>query len=347
MKDRPIKANMQKYKRIVVSILHVLLLAYLTLSVFGCNNSLQPSARDSNVTNTYSLGAEALRIIRDGLADPDPLVKVNAVEVVVTTRQIKLMPKVQRLLQDEFVPVRFAAALAVGDTEYALAKKLVAQLLEDKDVNVITAAAYAMGKLGSAEYFEVLRKAISSPDQTIRANAALLLGKTGDRRALESLYWALQDRNSADKVVFQVAESIAMLGDEGIYPKLWTMLISAYADVRVTGIKAMGELGTPEARNALTTMLDDAVLEVRLAAAAQLGRLRDRAGESQVLEVFEKDLATGLDMEASERASVLTALAIGQIGTPALTKFLPQLLRNNSKFVRIAAAKAVFQSTRR
>ena len=350
MENRPRKANMQKYKRIIVSILHALLFAYLTLSAFGCNKSLQPTSGDSNVTNTYSLPAEALRIIRDGLADPDPLVRVNAIEVVATTRQIKLMPKVHRLLQDEFVPVRFAAALAVGDTEYTLAKKSVAQLLEDledEDVNVITAAAYTMGKLGSAEYFEVLRKAISSDDQTVRANAALLLGKTGDRRALESLYWALQDRNSGDKVVFQVAESMAMLGDEGIYPKLWTMLISAYADVRVTGIKAMGELGTPEAKNALITMLDDAVLEVRLAAAAQLGRLKDRVGESQVLEVFEKNLAIGLDTEASERANVLTALAIGQICTPALTKFLPRLLRNESKFVRIAAAKAVFQCTMR
>mgnify|MGYP001110137148 CR=1 FL=1 len=53
---------------------------------------------------------------------------------------------------------------------------------------------------------------------------------------------------------------------------LWTRLISAYADDRVMGIRAMGALGTPEAKNALTTMLDDPVPEVRLAAAEQVGR---------------------------------------------------------------------------
>ena len=345
MENRLRKAKALKYKKISVSVFHASLLACLTLSAFGCSRFLRTSSGDSDVANAGSLSAEALRIISYGLADPNPLVRVNAIEVVTTTRQIKLMPKVHRLLQDRFVPVRFAAALSVGDTEYSLAKKSIAQLLEDEDVNVITAASYAMGKLGSVEYFEVLRKTISSDDQTVRANAALLLGKSGDRNALKSLYWALRDRNSDDKVVFQAAESLAMLGDSRIYPKLWAMLISAYADVRVTGIRAMAELGTPEAKNALTTMLDDAVLEVRLAAAEHLGRLKDPAGEPHVLEVFEKNLTIGLDMEASERANVLTALAIGQIGTPALTKFLPQLLRNESKFVRIAAAKAVFQTT--
>jgi HEAT repeat protein len=37
-------------------------------------------------------------------------------------------------------------------------------------------------------------------------------------------------------------------------------------------------------------------------------------------------------------------MAIGQIRTPSLTKFLPELLKDESKFVRIAAAKAVLQS---
>ena len=147
------------------------------------------------------------------------------------------------------------------------------------------------------------------------------------------------------RVVYQSAEAIAMLGDERIYPKLWTMLISAYADVRVSGIGAMGKLGTPEARNALVTMLDDSVLEVRLAAAGQLGMLKDTSGERVVLDVFKKNLTAGLDKPARERVNVLTALAIGQIGTPSLVKFLPQLLKNESKFVRIAAAKAVFQCT--
>jgi HEAT repeat protein len=83
--------------------------------------------------------------------------------------------------------------------------------------------------------------------------------------------------------------------------------------------------------------------EVRLAAAQQLGMLGDSAGQPEVLEVFAKNLTAGMDSKGRERVTVLTALAIGEIGTESLTRFLPQLLKDQSEFVRIAAAKAVLQ----
>jgi len=333
-----------KLKKINISILEALLFAYLTIFAFGCDESLQTTSGDYNVTNINTPWAKALRIIQEALADNDPLVRSRAIEVVASTRQLKLMPQVRRLLQDDFVPVRFAAALAVGDLEYSPAKRSVNKLLKDNDANVIIAAAFAMGKLGSFEYLEVLRKAAANEDQKVRANAVLLLGKSGDKSSLQLLWHTMQDNDSDDRVVYQSAEAIAMLGDEQIFPKLWTMLISAYADVRLMGVRAMGKLGTPEAKNALIRKLDDDILEVRLVAAEQLGVFRNPIGEPKVLDVFEKKLTRALDKQASERINVLTALAIGQIRTPGLRKFLPQLLENESKFVRIAAAKAVFQS---
>jgi len=352
MKNTLQKPEAQKYRKINIFIFRALLFAYLTVLAFGCDESSQAPSGGFDLADIYKprTGAldplsEAYQVVWSGLADVNPLVRVNAIEVVATTRQIRMMPQVERLLTDGYAPVRFAAALAVGDAKYSLARTSVSQLLKDKDENVIIAAAYAMTRLGFREYSKVLRAAIESDDQTVRANAAYLLGKSGDKGALELLDRTLRRKDSDDKVVFLAAEAMARLGDERIYPKLWTMLISAYADVRVTGIRAMGTLGTPEAKDALITMLDDNVLEVRLVAAEQLGILRDTAGERKVLDVFEKNLTAGLDNVARERVNVLTALAIGQIRTPAVVKFLPQLLKNESKFVRIAAAKAVFQCT--
>jgi len=327
----------------IASIAYTLLFACLVVFVSGCEESSQSRLGDFYVTDVASPEAEAFRIIQNALADINPLARVNAIEVIATTGQVRLMPKVQRLLQDEYTPVRFAAALAIGDMEYSLAKNSVSRLLKDKDVNVIVAASYAMGKLGSPEYYEVVRKAISSEDQTVRANAVFLLGKTGDKSTLELLKWAQEDKNSSDKVRFQVLEARARLGDETVLQKLWAIVYSAFADDRIMGLRAMGLLGTSKARDIIVTKLDDNVLEVRLTAAEQLGKLRDRIGESEVLEVFDKNLINGMDREAVQRANVLTALAIGQICTPSLEKFLPQLLKNESKFVRIAAAKAVFQ----
>ena len=318
--------------------------AFLAFTAFGCNG-LSRKAGHPNTTSVSNLVPEAIQIIQEGLADDNPRIRASAIEVVAVTKRINLMPKVKRLLKDDFVPVRFLAAFATGELEYQLAKSEVAQLLTGRDENVRIAAAYAMNKLGSADDLELVRKAITSKDQTVRANATVLLGKSDDESVLKLLYWVLKDEDSDDKVRFQAAEAIARLGDEQIYPKLWTMLISAYADDRVMGIRAMGALGTVQAKDALITMLDDDILEVRLAAAEQLGMLGDTTGEPEVLDVFTKKLTAGLEKKDLERVNVLTALAIGQVGTATLTKFLPQFLKNESKFVRIAAAKAVFQCT--
>jgi len=347
MKDtlKPINTeNVKGGSPLLTLAFHLLLFAFCFLAV-GCDNALQGPFEWPGVVSVDDLVPVATQIIREGLEDENPYVRVNAIEVVATTKRIKLMPDVWRLLEDDFVPpVRFAAALAIGDTEYHLAERSIRPLLEDEDQNIKIAAAYAMNKLGSAQNIDVIRRALASDDQTVRANAALLLGKSGDKSALRYLWWTLGRKDSDDKVRLQAIEAIAMLGDEKIYQqKLWAMLISAYADDRVMGIRAMGALGTREAKDALITMLDDDVPEVRLAAAEQLGMLGDTTGEPEVLDVFRKNLIAGMKREEIEHVNMLTALAIGRIGTASLTRFLPRLLQDESKFVRIAAAKAVFQ----
>ena len=325
---------------------HLLLFAFCFVAA-GCDNALQKPFEWPHAVSVDNLVPVATQIVREALADEDPYVRVNAVEVVATTKRIRLMPQVRRLLEEDLVPpVRFAAILAVGDLEYRLAERSIAPLLKDPDQNIRIAAVYAMNKLGSAQNLNIIRNSLASDDQTVRANAALLLGKIGDKSALRYLWWTLGRKDSDDKVRLQAIEAIAMLGDEKIYQqRLWAMLISAYADDRVIGIRAMGALGTPGAKEALITKLDDDVLQVRLAAAEQLGMLGDTTGEPEVLDVFRKNLIAGLKRGEIEQVNVLTALAIGRIGTTALRRFLPQLLQNESKFVRIAAAKAVFQCT--
>lgn len=290
--------------------------------------------------------SEARQILLEGLADMDPRIRANAVEVIANVREVTLLPKIQRMLHDPSVPVRFVAALAIGDLEYALARQDVTTLLNDTDPSVRMAATYALLKLGDPTHFRIVGDAVASEDPTVRANAALLLGKSGYQEALRFLYWILQQPSSTDKVLLQTVESIAMLGDQRIYPKLWTRLISAYADDRMVGVSAMGTLGTEQAKNALLTVLDDPVLEVRLAAAEQLGKLGDTSAAPVVQDVFTKGLPAQMDPQGATRVKVLAALAIGEIGTPTLARYLPELLQDPSQTVRLAAAQAILRSSR-
>ncbi|MCL5280311.1 MAG: HEAT repeat domain-containing protein [Planctomycetes bacterium] len=322
------------------------ILGLAILSMLGCQPSarpLQSSASSATTPLSEDLPAQARQIILNGLTDADPQIRANAIEVVASTRELGLMPKVQKLLTDKVVPVRFAAAVAIGDLAYAPAKDEVGPLLNDPNPNVQLAAFYAISKLGQPELYQEICKAVASNDQTVRANAALLLGKSGNKDGIRFLYWTLQRDDSSDMVVLQAAESIAMLGDPRIYRKLWTGLISKYADDRVISVRAMGALGTDEAKSAIITMLDDPVPEVRVTAAEQLGKLGDFGGEAEVLAVFEKNLPADMDTQGQQRIKTLAALAIGEVAAERPAKYLPQLLQDPSKVVRLAAAKAVLR----
>jgi len=315
----------------------------------GCNQN-PAGQRTLADFSTDPLEARAAGIIQQALAGSDPQVRANAIEVAAATNKREFMSDIQRLLRDEFVPVRFAAAVAIGDARYPPAKNGVIQLLKDNDENVRIAACYAIVKLGGTgapprqtNPGEQIRVAMTSSDQKVRANAAFLSGKIGDVTALPLLYQAIRDDTSDDRVRLNSIEAIARLGDERIYQKIWAMLISAYADDRVCGIQAMGALGNTQARDSLLIMLKDDLIEVRLAAAEQLGNLGNIEGEKIVLDALTEGISAAPDPESKERIQRLAALAIGQIGTPALKKFLPELLKNESQFVRLAAAKAVFK----
>ncbi len=342
MRSQPGQANMRAAKRKSEIVWQALLLGCLAVSGLGCNKPSVPAITDYGSGHSDQLQARAFEILAEGLVDTDALVRAHAVEAVAATGQDRLMPTVQRLLADPSMPVRFAAAVAMGDMKYSISRTSVSRALKDPDANVRIAACYAMGKFGDAEYYEVVRKALLSENQTVRANAAFLLGKIGDRGAIELLRQIQQDRNSSDMVRFQALEARAELGDTTVLNKLWAM-VYGYAEDRMIGVRAMGSLGGAKAREILITKLDDEMLEVRLAAAEQLGRLGDQTGQPEVLDVFEKDLTDGMEDGARERANVLTALAIGRICTPALRKYLPELMKSKSKSVRIAAARAAFQ----
>jgi HEAT repeat protein len=230
---------------------------------------------------------------------------------------------------------------------YKLGEDKVKILLEIPDENTRLAAGYALYRLGNKTGAEILRKGIISKNQTVRGNAATLLGKSGDESALKLLYLALHDEESDDRVQFQAVESIARLGDKKIFNKLWAVVFSGFADDRIMGARAMAMLGTSKARDVLLTKLDDEILEVRLVVAEQLGILSDTSGETKVLEVFDPKTLAGMDPEGVERVKTLAALAIGRIGTNSLTRCLPDLLTDNSKFVQIAAAQSVLLCEKR
>jgi len=328
-----------------------LLCAILSLALAGCSST--PSSTLPAPTFTAksgvspeafaSLREQALSVVRAAFAGQEAIEHIYAAEVVADMGLLEFAPELRRLLKADRVPVRFAAAMALGDMKYLPARPAIDEALNDPDENVRMAAVYARVRLrlGSTLIKQVY-EGLSNTDQTVRANAALVLGKLRDPAALTALYWAMSANDSSQDTRTQIAHSIALIGDEKIYPTIWTLLISSYANYRILGIEAMGALNDVQARNAIYTMLQDDVLDVRLAAAEQLGTMRDPSGEKVVLSYL-REPSTAADAVERERRNVRAARAIGSIGTADLAAFLPGLLADRSATVRLAAAKSALQ----
>jgi HEAT repeat protein len=289
-----------------------------------------------------NLVPEAEKIVSDELKNPNTSVKDNVIEVIASCKKMELMPKVAAFLDDPAVPVRFTAAVAAGDTQYKKAEKKLETLLKDPDLNVAAAACYALYKFEPDEkYLKSLEDYALATDPIVQSNAAMLLGKLKNPHSLPILYKLKDSPLSSDSVAYNATESIARIGDEKIYNKIWTLLISVYLDDRCMGVHAMAALGTEKAKNAILTMLDDDDPQVRLLAAGQLAELGDKSGRIIVIEYL-NNTPSQVEKSVLERRNVLAALAIGTIGTEQLTGHLPKFLKNESPFVRLAGAKSVF-----
>ena len=148
----------------------------------------------------------------------------------------------------------------------------------------------------------------------------------------------MNDSDSGFTVRINAVNAIARLGDERMYrSKLWALLISKFANDRVDGIQGMGALNSTESRNAIVTMLQDDIIEVRLAAAEQLARLGDKRGEEQVYEYFQ----TQPDLNKPGMDNEMAVRAIGPLKSSRLNSQLPKALDSQSPYIQLLAARSV------
>lgn len=328
-------------KKVFVSVLAIVII----LSCDFCTASAERNTNyehDRSAVRVYGPRKTAYNIVIEALSSKQGRVRANAIEVVADGKQVGLMAEVVKRLDDTVMPVQFAAAMAVGDTKYRPATDKIKSMLNSTDKNVAMAAAYAMVKMGKTENIQIIVTGLKDSDETVEANAAFMAGKLGYRPAIPLLEAIKDNPDSSDTAAFNATEALARLGDEKIYEKIWTMLISVYADDRFMGVNAMAALKTSKAVGAIYTMLDDEIAEVRLTAAEKLGSLGEKGGEAVVLKHLDGEPGPETDKTVIERQNAMAAMAIGTIGTERLAKYLPGLLKSESQMVQLAAAKAVF-----
>ncbi len=289
--------------------------------------------------NQESLKHKALEILENALNSKDGMARANAIEVIVNAELKPLCPVLRKMTLDGAPAVRFAAAAAIADLHDLKGYNHLKALLKDKNTNVRLAAAYALAKLNDPSRISYLKAGLKSDIETIQANAALLIGKLNQRKYYKDLKKILSNTDSSDKVKIQVMDSIAKLGYEDIYKRLWSLLISKHPDDKVMGIRAMGSLATKEAKDAITTMLADELWEVKLAAAQQLAKMGSKEGLPELSQYLRKNAKS---LHIDNVANKLAAMAIGPINQPETNKYLKNFIKSDSMPLKLAACQSIF-----
>ncbi|MFA6134483.1 MAG: HEAT repeat domain-containing protein [Phycisphaerae bacterium] len=293
------------------------------------------------------------------LDDSDPFTRSHAIEGFGDTIGAQAGEHYLRALHDGSPAVRFAGAMAVGDTRYAPAKDFLRKMADDKEVEpdrrVMPAVVYALYRLGDQTYAGDLYTLLFDPEKEVRANAALAMGKMGEPSAIGPLRTRLGDEQDPS-VRLQVMESLAMLGDTASALSLEAYTKKTpYLDERLVAIPAMARVKSATAAQVLRELLgSNQPPRVRVAAAGALGMLGEsnpqgynfclfaaRDPEGLMRKIGGPDAAiNNLEISSLQR---LAAISLGWANNPDAVDTLHPLLTSGDSGVRVAAAMSIMR----
>ncbi|MBI3977483.1 MAG: HEAT repeat domain-containing protein [Chloroflexi bacterium] len=181
-------------------------------------NRLRRRARAAFVPHVGAPAEEARQqAILSGLRRPQPAIQAAAIDLAVLRGDRAAVGDLARLLFDADLPVREAAALALGRLGGAPAVEALIRSLHEEHALLSRFVTQALIQAGS-EAVPHLITALASPDDNVRWHAAEALAEIRDPRAIDPLVAVLGDHEPG--VRWNAARGLARLGKPAVVAAL-------------------------------------------------------------------------------------------------------------------------------
>ncbi len=241
------------------------------------NPGLTAEEREHVVVAVASLGSAPLGSVLDAyLTTGDPDVKEGC-EAVMARAGGAAVPALARRLLEDRRETRAGAAALLGATASPSAAPYLEPLTHDADWAVRAAAVEALGRLGGADAGRSLLGALRDADHKVRAVAATALGALGDASSGAVLAARLAEEDEPEAAC-ALAGALGALREQQAVPILADLAhaVSGVFQrravvVRLAAVRALGAIGTQDARAALERLRDDGTPDVRAAVLQALG----------------------------------------------------------------------------
>jgi HEAT repeat protein len=209
-------------------------------------------------------------VFRIGLTDADPDVRAAAIDGLWEDQDLKLIPTLIGILQqDDSEDVRAAAGGALGrfvlagELEEIPAAKLdqvveaLRAVIDDPDetLEVRRRALEAIGYSSAEGVPELLDEAYHDPDDLMRISAVFAMGRSADPQWAERVL--AETDSDSPQMRFEAARACGELQYPDAVPALARLLDDPDDQVREVSVWALGQIGGREPRRLLTAILDD------------------------------------------------------------------------------------------
>lgn len=292
-----------------------------------------------------ALPPAARRELDAAAASRDPFVRAHAIEAMQQVEAARresnprggVSPESRKVflaaLNDSSPLVRFAASMAIGQSQLADGQEELLRMINDPDPRVGLGVRFALHRLGNTRFSRDLQDSSRDPRPAMRADTALILGLLGEPSAVRVLKGMQKDTEAS--VRLQVAEALWRLrSDEGV-KLLVSATQSGYPDDQMVALMAMVAPRDKRITGHVWSALTADYTEVQLVAARAMGVLGSDAGYA---------IAAQGAKSKDPRQRWLAALAFGSMGRNDAQAYLSDLLKDSeSPEVRLCAAQAILQ----
>jgi len=289
---------------------------------------------------------------------PDAVTRVHAIEALAGTLGNSEGAVYREALRDENPALRYAAAMAIGDTRYAAALDdllaMAKQGAGERDKRVYCAVIYALYRLGNDESCRDLAGLLFDKEPEVRMDAAMVMGRIGEPSAMGPLKTVLTNEQN-DGVKLQIVESLALLGDSRSAELLEAYTKGYFLDLRLAAVPALARSGSPRAGQVLRELTAPRnPARVRVAAAGELARMGAAAeadyelckeallDTETMLRESSKRSRRNVDNNASSLKR-LAAMSLGWMKRDTAVNILHPLLTGSDEGVRAAAAMSILR----
>lgn len=263
--------------------------------------------RDQKATDRLLAAWEYLerrRLAGNDFSDGQRELRFRIPEALGKIGDIKAIPALRRGMADDQSRVAVRCVEALGVLRDSRSMDWMIRLLASPDQDLSQAAYEALALLGGDKVERALRASTKSEEPYARVMAAYGLARLGKKLGFLLLDGFIEEVDEPYKAGVLAAYYLARLGQANGLDYLVRLTKERQSNLRSVSVEILGKTKEPRAALPLAELLDDSDTNIRLMAAAALGRVGGSRAHTELKRALKKETNPGV------RAGIRRALSV-------------------------------------